>query len=209
MLMDYIAHSQSYSPFILKTSVSRVKNYREIRNNLMNQSGRIIHHLNRWRILVHLFRRNDNAASDSFGVILMVAVTILLALLVLLMINIQPFAWNMEKEIPEIFTITAIESTDEITGHLNFDSRVILLHTGEIAYQNRNLTAKFFKNEQPVSCTITTMNGHDFIDTTHRGSPVDGGYGMFRGDLESRRADPHRFHGRDISPRRQGTGGYS
>ena len=107
----------------------------------------------------------------------MVAVTMLLALLVLLMFNFQPFAWNLEKKIPEIFTITAIESTDEITGHLNFDSRVILLHTGDTGYQNRNLTAKFFKNEQPVSCTIITMNGHDFIDTTHFGIQWMGGSG--------------------------------
>ncbi len=107
----------------------------------------------------------------------MVSVTFLLALLVLLMITIQPFAWNMGKEIPEIFTITSIESVDEITGHLNFDSRVILLHTGKIAYQNRNLTAKFFKNGQPVSCSITTMNGHDFIDTIHWGVQWIGGMG--------------------------------
>ena len=121
--------------------------------------------------------KNDNAASDSIGVILMVSVTFLLALLVLLMITIQPFAWNMEKEIPEIFTITSIESVDEITDHLNFDSRVILLHTGETAFQNRNLTAKFFKNGQPVSCSITTMNGHDFIDTIHWGVQWMGGMG--------------------------------
>ncbi|MFA5347387.1 MAG: type IV pilin [Methanoregula sp.] len=124
-----------------------------------------------------MFSIKDNAASDSFGVILMVAVTILLAFLVLLMFNIQPFGWNMEKEIPEIFTITGIESTDEITGHLNFDSRVILLHTGEVSYQNKNLTAKFFKNEQPVPCSITTMNGHDFINTTHWGVQWMGGSG--------------------------------
>jgi len=108
----------------------------------------------------------------------MVSVTILLALLVLLlMINIQPFSWNMEKKIPEIFTITAIESIDEITGHLNYDSRVILLHTGEIAYQNKNLTAKFFRNGLPLSCAITTMNGHDFINTIHWGVQWIGGIG--------------------------------
>ena len=107
----------------------------------------------------------------------MVSVTFLLALLVLLMMTIQPFAWSMEKEIPEIFTITSIESVDEITGHLNFDSRVILLHSGEIAYQNRNLTAKFLRNGQPVSCAITTMNGHDFIDTVHWGVQWMGGMG--------------------------------
>jgi hypothetical protein len=83
----------------------------------------------------------------------------------------------MEREIPEIFTITSIESIDEITGHLNFDSRVILLHTGELVYQNRNLTAKFFRNGQPVSCSITTMNGHDFIGTIHWGVQWMGGMG--------------------------------
>ena len=107
----------------------------------------------------------------------MVSVTFLLALLVPLMFTIQPLTWNMEKEIPEIFTITTIESVDEITNHLNFDSRVILLHTGKIAFQNRNLTAKFFRNGQPVSCSITTMNGHDFIDTVHWGVQWIGGSG--------------------------------
>ena len=126
---------------------------------------------------VQTYSRKDNAASGPIGIILMVAVTILLALLVLLMFNVQPLVWNMEKNIPEIFTITAIESTDEITGHLNFDSRVILLHTGEIAYPNKNLTASFFKNEQPVSCTILTLNGHDFIETSHSGVQWMGGSG--------------------------------
>ena len=126
---------------------------------------------------MYSYCRKDNAFSNSFGVILLVAVTILLALLVLLMIKVQPFAWTLEKEIPEIFTITSIESIDEITGHLNFDSRVILLHTGQITYQNKNLKANFFKNGQPVSSTIITMNGHDFIGTSHYGVQWMGGSG--------------------------------
>jgi hypothetical protein len=126
---------------------------------------------------VYAHDKKDKAVSDSFGVILMVAVTLLLALLVLLMINIQPFGWNMETGIPEIFTITAIESTDEITGRLNFDSRVILLHTGERTYQNNNLTAKFFKNGQMVLGTIITMDGHNFIGTSHYGVQWMGGMG--------------------------------
>jgi hypothetical protein len=121
--------------------------------------------------------RKDNAASDSIGVILLVAVTILLALLVLLMINVQPFAWSMETEIPEIFIITAIESIDEITGHPDFDSRLILLHTGKTNYQNKNLKARFFKNGQLVPGTIITMNGHDFIGTSHYGVQWMGGSG--------------------------------
>ena len=121
--------------------------------------------------------KRDNAVSGSLGVILMIAVTFLLALLVLLLINIQPLGWYKETGIPAIFTITAIESTDEITGHMNFDSRVILLHTGSIPYQNNNLTAKFFKNGQIVPGTIITMDGHDFISTSHYGVQWMGGMG--------------------------------
>jgi hypothetical protein len=126
---------------------------------------------------VYAHSKADNAVSEAFGVILMVAVTCLLALLVLLLINVQPFGWYGEMGIPEIFTITAIESTDEITGHQNFDSRVILLHTGEKTYQNNNLTAKFFKNGQVVPVTIITMDGHDFISTSHYGVQWMGGMG--------------------------------
>jgi hypothetical protein len=63
--------------------------------------------------------RNADASSYPVGIILLVAITFLLALLVLLMVQIQPFAWNMEKDIPAIFTITAIQGVDEITGHID------------------------------------------------------------------------------------------
>jgi hypothetical protein len=121
--------------------------------------------------------RHDDASSYPIGVILMVAITFLLALLVLLMLQMQPLAWNMEKEIPVIFTITSIKSVDELTGHLNYDSRVLLLHTGKADVQNKNLKARFLKNGQPVSCTIATMNGHDFISTSHTGVQWMGGSG--------------------------------
>jgi len=107
----------------------------------------------------------------------MVAVTMLLALLVLLMINIQPFGWDGKTGIPEIFIITAIVGTDDITGHMNFDSRVILFHSGSKTYQNNNLTAKFFKNGQMVPGSIITMDGHDFISTAHYGVQWMGGMG--------------------------------
>jgi hypothetical protein len=106
-----------------------------------------------------------------------VAITFLLALLVLLMVQIQPFAWNTEKEIPAIFTISAIKGVDEITGHMNYDSRMLLLHTGTAEYQNRNLKAKILKNGELLSCSITTMNGDDFISTSHYGVQWMGGSG--------------------------------
>lgn len=121
--------------------------------------------------------RNADASSYPVGIILLVAITFLLALLVLLMVQVQPFAWNGEKEIPAIFIITAIQGVDEITGHMNYDSRLLLLHTGTADYQNRNLTARIVKNGEPVSCTIATMNGHDFISTSHNGVQWMGGSG--------------------------------
>ena len=126
---------------------------------------------------VYSNHRDADATSYPVGIILLVAITILLALLVLLMVQIQPFTWNMEKEIPAIFIITAIQGVDEITGRLNYDSRMLLLHTGTADYPNRNLKAEIVKNGEPLSCSITTMNGHDFISTSHTGVQWMGGSG--------------------------------
>jgi hypothetical protein len=120
---------------------------------------------------------DTDASSYPVGVILLVAITCLLALLVLLMVQFQPFTLNMEKEIPAIFTITSIQGTDEITGRMKYDSRMILLHTGKTDYQNRNLRAGILKNGNRVPCTISTMNGHDFISTSHTGVQWMGGSG--------------------------------
>lgn len=126
---------------------------------------------------VHFIHSNTDAVSYPVGVILLMAVTFLLALLVLLMVQITPFSWTMEKEIPVIFTITAIQGVDELTGRLNYDSRMLLLHTGSADYQNRNLKAEIVKNGERVPCSITTMNGYDFISTSHTGVQWIGGSG--------------------------------
>ena len=122
-------------------------------------------------------RQEDEASSYPIAVILLVAITCLLALLILLMIRIPPISLNMEREIPVIFAIISMESVDELTGHLNYDSRVLIRHTGIEDYPNKNLKAKFFKNTQPVTCTIATLNGHDFISTAHTGIQWMGGSG--------------------------------
>lgn len=120
---------------------------------------------------------NSDAASYPVGIILLIVITFVLALLVLLMVQFVPFSLNMEREIPAIFAITAIKGVDEITGHLNYDSRMILLHAGTADYQNRNLKARIVKNGDLVPCSIDTMNGHDFISTPHYGVQWMGGSG--------------------------------
>jgi len=106
----------------------------------------------------------------------MVAITIVLAFLVLLLFHLPALDYDMTP-IPAIFTITNIFHDDEITGVMNYDSRMILLHTGTISYNNGDLKAKLFKNGQPVSCVIETLNGNDFISTVHLGVQWIGGAG--------------------------------
>jgi hypothetical protein len=85
---------------------------------------------------------------------------------------------NIElSPIPAIFVITTIESVDEITGHPNDDSRVILQHMGTENYEDKNLKAVFYRNGALVNCNIETMNGHDFISTSHFGVQWMGGTG--------------------------------
>jgi hypothetical protein len=122
-------------------------------------------------------RHEDEASSYPIAVILMVAITCMLALLILLMIRIPPMSLNMEREIPVIFEITSLESVDELTGHMNYDSRVLIRHTGIEDYPNKNLKGKFLKNTQPLTCSIGTLNGHDFISTSHTGIQWMGGSG--------------------------------
>jgi hypothetical protein len=119
---------------------------------------------------------NTDAISPAIATILMVAITILLALLVLLLFWMPPFGYTIGM-VPAIFTITNIDSVDEITGGLNYDSRVMLIHAGTIDYENNNLKAKFYKNGQVVNANIATMNGHDFISTPHNGVQWMGGSG--------------------------------
>jgi len=107
----------------------------------------------------------------------MLAVLFAFAAIVLALLLVLPsLAWD-NGEIPAIFKITSISHVDEKTGALNYDSRVIILHTGLAPFQNENLIAKFFKNEQPVPCKILTMHGEDFIPTHHFGIQTISGEG--------------------------------
>ena len=119
----------------------------------------------------------DYALSPVIATTLMVAITIILVAIIAAMIFFLPSVQYFFAPFPAIFTITSIESTDEITGILNYDSRVILRHTGTATYQNKNLRAQFYKNGEQVGANIQTLNGHDFISTIHTGVQWMGGMG--------------------------------
>ena len=82
-----------------------------------------------------------------------------------------------EAEVPAIFKILSVSHTDDESGALNYDSRVVLSHTGPVTYNNSNLMAKFYKNEQPVNCKILTFHGEDFVPSHHFGVQTLSGEG--------------------------------
>lgn len=72
----------------------------------------------------------------------MVAITIVLALLVLLLFHMPSLDYDMTP-IPRINIITAIYDVDEMPALLNYDSRLILVNSGTLNYPNGNLKAVF------------------------------------------------------------------
>jgi len=112
--------------------------------------------------VLSLFSGNTDAASPVIAGVLTIAITLILAMLVLLFFHMPDFEPH-DTEVPAIFKITTI-----LHG-TNFDSSMVVKNTGSIGYQNQNLYAKTYKNGLPLDCIIPTMNGHDFISSHHFG----------------------------------------
>jgi hypothetical protein len=113
-----------------------------------------------------------DGTSQTTGTLLMVAITLLLAALVLAMLWLPSLF--IPSDVPAIFQITSVIHSNE-HGILNYDSRVVLQNTGTTTYPNKYLRAVFLKNGEPVNCRIQTVNGHDFISTAHIGVQTMGG----------------------------------
>jgi hypothetical protein len=108
----------------------------------------------------------DEAVSPVIAELLMIALVVLLAAIVFLLIRFPDLFSNLS--VPSIFTITAVYHLDE-HSHLNYDSRLILTHTGAERYENDKLWAEIFRNGVKINCIIDTMNGGHFIPTHHNG----------------------------------------
>ncbi|MDD1694112.1 MAG: hypothetical protein LUQ71_05255 [Methanoregula sp.] len=104
----------------------------------------------------------------------MLAITIILAALVLLTAFQVPNLWH-EPEIPTVFEITNIKHLQE--NGVDYDSYMIVKNIGKTAYDNRNLYAKTYRNGIHLSCDIPTMNGNDFLPTHHYGIQNMRGFG--------------------------------
>jgi hypothetical protein len=77
---------------------------------------------------------------------------------------------------PSFLQILSVCHLDE-QGHLNYDSRVILINNGTDLFENKNLRAEFFRNGTKISAAVETMNGDLFISTHHFGIQTMGGLG--------------------------------
>lgn len=119
--------------------------------------------------------RNDSAASNVHAIILLIAITIILAALILLTAIQWPRMLN-DQEVPTIFAITTIQHTNQY-GFLNFESYMVVRNIGGISYDNRKMYAKTYRNEELLPCTIPTINGHDFIPLHPHGIQTMGGFG--------------------------------
>ncbi len=122
------------------------------------------------------FNDHERANSESIACILLIAITILVAALMLLCLDIPDF--ELDSGPPALFTIEKVSHTDRPPGSQpNLDSRIILRHSGAHAAENDLLEAKIFRNGDLLSCRITTLNGHNFISTHHYGVQTLSGSG--------------------------------
>lgn len=104
----------------------------------------------------------------------MIAITFLLAVLVLLLIPQMPFLYD--QSVPAIFKITKIRH-DDGHNHLNYDSYVVVQNTGTTGYRNMNLYALTYRDGVLLGASITTINGHAYISTHHYQIQTLGGQG--------------------------------
>ncbi|MDO9538784.1 MAG: type IV pilin [Methanocalculus sp.] len=109
--------------------------------------------------------QSDDGDSQIQGVVILVAVTFILALLLLLMLHIP--LWSA-GEAPEIFALSELKHLNEV-GVMNYDSRMTIMHVGTAVYRNDELRAEIFVNDQDSGAIIRTMNAHLFIKTFHLG----------------------------------------
>jgi len=99
----------------------------------------------------------------------------MLAALVALLITLPWFSPGIIST-PSDLQILAVYHNDE-QGHLNYDSRLILINNGSYSFGNQNLTAEFYRNGIKIPAVVETMNGDLFISTRHYGIQTMGGLG--------------------------------
>lgn len=114
------------------------------------------------------FPADDRGLSNIHATLLMVVITVVLAALLLLMLLAMIPSWSWtEPAQPPIIIIDIVHTSTE-TGKLTYASRVFLLNNGSTVYENDDLKAIFYQDDQRVR-TVQTLNGHLLIKSHHYG----------------------------------------
>ena len=114
---------------------------------------------------------NEIATSQTTANLLLVVITVILAILLFLMLHIPDFDMTFSGP-PVIFKIISIESSAP-----TFQSQITLRNVLDKDYMNKDLSAKIYRNDVMLPCTILTLNTHEFIPTAHYGVKTFKGQG--------------------------------
>jgi hypothetical protein len=110
---------------------------------------------------------NESAASNANAVILLVAITIVLAALVLLIcLRFQMPAGD--ESAPALFRITNIYYTLSSDG-IHYVGLVVVANANQKDYRNRYLKVNTYVNDNLANCNIPTLNNDLFCTTEHTG----------------------------------------
>ena len=115
-----------------------------------------------------------DGTSNTTGIILLVALTVILAaMLALMAMGFQVTLYKPPEKIPTIFEIQSI-----ICDSPKYDSRIVLKNIGTGSYENDFLSCNIYINGELLDgCRVDTLNGHNFISTHHFGVQTLGGMG--------------------------------
>ena len=106
---------------------------------------------------------SDSASSDRIGNILMILLVIFAALLLLLYaLLFQISMYN--PSVPCIFEITDIQHTKD---GMTETSYAVLKNTDTIAYENWNLYAYTYVNDNRILAELPTLNNYELISSVH------------------------------------------
>jgi len=111
-----------------------------------------------------VYIHRERAVSQVEGTLILVAITVILALLLFLLLPVHFPEFTLPEEPPAIFVITQISSYPA-----DFESRIYLRNDGDKAYPNGQLRADIYLDGERLPCVITTLHTYDFISTHHYG----------------------------------------
>jgi len=95
---------------------------------------------------------------------MMIIVTIMIAILVCIFL-LQYHVTLYDPRVPCIFEITDISHIEK--GIMNEDSYVVLKNTDTKAYENWNLYAFTYINDNRIIAELPTLNNYEFISSVH------------------------------------------